>query len=72
MFNFNYIVNTWIEFYPIVKVNIPLSAALSILQHQQKAADGPVCSFVLRRERKQKRFCDILACVLWGVGAQMF
>lgn len=54
-----------------MKANIPLSAALSVLQHQQKAADGPVCLFVLKRGRKQKRFCDILACVLWGIGVLM-
>lgn len=46
--------------YAMMKANIPLPAALRVLHHQQKAADGSVCLLVLWRGRKEKRFCDIL------------
>lgn len=46
----------WIESCPMTKANILLSAALRVLHHQQKAADGPVCYFVLKRWRRQREF----------------
>jgi len=54
----------------MMKANIPLSAGLRVLHHQQKATDGSVCLFVLKRRRKQKRFCDILSCFVWGIWGQ--